>query len=55
MGWRVPGRILMMGTKTTRTGVELIGPADASMREWAETFVARSRAEGLISSALPGS
>ena len=36
-----------MGTKTTRTGVELVAPADASMREWAETLVARSRAEGV--------
>ena len=37
-----------MGTKTTTTkGVELVAPVDASMREWAETLVARSRAEGV--------
>ena len=36
-----------MGTKTTTTAVELVAPADASMREWAETLVARSRAEGV--------
>ena len=36
-----------MGTKTTTTAVDLVAPADASMREWAETLVARSRAEGV--------
>ncbi len=36
-----------MGTKTTTTAVDLVASADASMREWAETLVARSRAEGV--------
>ena len=36
-----------MGTKTTSKGIQLVAPADASMREWAETLVARSRAEGV--------
>ncbi len=37
-----------MGTKTTtKAAVELVAPVDASMRDWAETLVARSRAEGV--------